>query len=289
MKRRRETKPELCCIPAAAALILTMLTCAPAGKKIGIAQDKQVKAPMKSLVIAHRGASGLAPENTLAAVQKAMALKADMIEIDVHQTQDSVIVVIHDDTIDRTTDGKGKVRELSFREIRKYDAGSWFHADYRGEKIPALEEVLETIQGSTDLLIEIKGGGLYPGIERRVVDLVNRHKAKSWCCIQSFDEDVLDTVHAIDPGFILYRLFGGEVPVLPLHIGNGIRIGSIPFDGDMKGIGVNVRFVSEDIIQRTHEHGLEFFVWTVDDADTIRWMIGLGVDGVITNFPDRFP
>jgi glycerophosphoryl diester phosphodiesterase len=118
-------------------------------------------------IIAHRGASGSAPENTLAAIELAIANKADMIEIDIHQTKDGKLVVIHDDKLDRTTTGKGKINELTLEEIKKHDAGSWFNTSFSNEKVPELKEVLELINGKCKLLIEIKGKPSdYSGLEK---------------------------------------------------------------------------------------------------------------------------
>ena len=144
------------------------------------------------LIIAHRGASGLAPENTLAAIKKAIELKADLIEIDVHQTKDSIIVVIHDKKINRTTSGKGRVKDLFYKEIRRYDAGKWFDPKFEGERVPTLEEVLRLVHGQTKLLIEIKGDdNFYPNIEKHVYEILKTYNAQNWCEIHSFYDQVL--------------------------------------------------------------------------------------------------
>ena len=123
--------------------------------------------------IAHRGASLEAPENTLAAFRRAMELGADLIELDVHQTSDGHVVVIHDETVDRTTDGSGAVRAMTLRELRRLDAGSWMGPHFAGERVPTLLEVLELTRGQIGLAIEIKAGSRrYPGIEAAVVHLL---------------------------------------------------------------------------------------------------------------------
>ena len=128
----------------------------------------------KLMIIAHRGGSKLAPENTIAAFKNAIAIGVDMIEIDVILSKDKEVVVIHDDKIDRTTNGSGIVKEMTLSEIQKYSAGSWFDEKYNDEKIPTLNQVMNLINGRVKLLIEIKGGDEeYPGLENKVVEIDN--------------------------------------------------------------------------------------------------------------------
>jgi len=121
----------------------------------------------KTTITGHRGAAGLAPENTLSSVKKALELKVDRIEVDVRQTKDKVVVCMHDKTIGRTTSGDGDVSEFTFSELKKYDAGIGFSEKFRKEKVPNLDDVFELIDGKASLVIEIKDGDeLYPGIEK---------------------------------------------------------------------------------------------------------------------------
>ncbi len=121
-------------------------------------------------ILAHRGASAYAPENTMAAFKKAIEMNADGIELDVHLSKDGYIVIIHDERVDRTTDGKGEVKDFSLDELKKLDAGSWFSDEYKGEKIPTLEELLSLIKNTEIYLnIEIKAGyRVYPDIEEKL-------------------------------------------------------------------------------------------------------------------------
>ncbi|MEE8523355.1 MAG: glycerophosphodiester phosphodiesterase family protein, partial [Thermoanaerobaculia bacterium] len=125
-------------------------------------------------VIAHRGFSGVAPENTLVAIRKAIDVGADMAEIDVLLSRDRHVVVIHDDTLDRTTDGKGPVEDLSLEELRRLDAGSWFSAEFAGERMPTLAEVLDLVRGRILLNVEIKSEAVTREIEGGIVDRVLR-------------------------------------------------------------------------------------------------------------------
>ncbi len=126
--------------------------------------------PGVPLVVAHRGASGIAPENTLPAIDKALLAGADFIEIDVQLTRDRQVVLMHDETVDRTTNGKGKIGEMTADQVAGLDAGSWFGAEFTGTKVPLLEEVVAHIGGRTGLLIEIKKKkGFNEGIEEEVI------------------------------------------------------------------------------------------------------------------------
>ena len=160
-------------------------------------------------VIAHRGGANLAPENTMAAFEKAISLKVDMIEIDVEQTNDSVVVVIHDGTVDRTTNGSGAVDSLSYDYIKNLDAGSWYDKKFAAEKISTLDEVLSLIDGQLTLLIEIKEGSeRYPGIERQTVEAIQKFKAHSWVIVQSFNLKAIERVSQIDKHIDTYYLLG---------------------------------------------------------------------------------
>jgi glycerophosphoryl diester phosphodiesterase len=239
------------------------------------------------IIIAHRGASGLAPENTLAAIGKAMDLGSDMIEIDVHQTRDSVVVVIHDYSIDKTTNGQGMVKDLTFSEIRMYSAGEWFDEKYKGEKVPSLQEVLTFIRGQTRLLIEIKGGNSkYPGIVKRVVDLINEFNAEEWCVIQSFYSQVLPEVFHMDPSITLHRLVVSDNPFLPVYKDDKVHVGFVDNFEYIKVINMKKKYITKRIIDSYHKRGLSINAWTVNDSSEIVRLFDMGVDGVITNYPN---
>src|SRR3954468_3765636 len=144
-------------------------------------------------IVAHRGASGYAPENTIAAFDKAVEMNADYIEIDVQRSQDGKLVVIHDQTVDRTTNGTGNVKDLTFQQLNRLDAGSWKGIQFTGEKIPAFEEILDRYYGKIGILIELKSPELYPRIEEQVVRVFKeRHldqPQNGKIIIQSFNHD----------------------------------------------------------------------------------------------------
>jgi glycerophosphoryl diester phosphodiesterase len=137
----------------------------------------------------HRGAAGFAPENTLSSIKKALDFNTDRIEVDVRQTKDNVVVCLHDETIDRTTNGKGLVNEFTYSDLQKFDAGLKFSKKFKNEKVPTLEEVMQIINGKSKLVVEIKDGDeLYPELKKKVVELINKYNGKDWIFVHSFND-----------------------------------------------------------------------------------------------------
>ena len=232
-----------------------------------------------SLIIAHRGCSGKAPENTMLAFRKALAMKVDFIECDVRPSKDREIMVIHDGTVQRTTNGRGEVSGLTREEIQRLDAGSWFSARFKDEKVPTLTEVLQLVKSSScHLLIEIKEGkGLPSSFEREIVLAVQECEMQERVILQSFDPGVVGRIKAEDPSL--------AVGLLIRHSGTDWIA-----DGQAAGAGtlaVKSRLINKEVIQQAHLHGLQVFVWTVNKASEIKRMLRLGADGIITDYPDR--
>lgn len=238
------------------------------------------------LVIAHRGASGIAPENTLSAIKEAMAMGADMIELDIRQTRNGTVVIIHDKTVSRTSDGKGSVKDFTFEELGSLDAGSWFHPGFKNEKIPSLDSILQEVKDKAKLLIEVKENR-YSGIEKNIVQLLNKHAAKDWCIIQSFETGVLNNIKNLDPSIEIHKLVIGNIRGLPLHIDNCIRLGSIYKYNEVAAININFKLLNKKIIQKIHGQGQKVNTWTVNDPEDMKKMIEMDVDGIITNYPDQ--
>jgi glycerophosphoryl diester phosphodiesterase len=262
-------------------LMVLFIMCVPE-----IQQPDQTTRPLGA-IFAHRGASGLAPENTLAAIERAIGFGADGVEVDVHQTKDSVLVIIHDNTIDRTTGGTGRVMDLTFAQIRQYSAGHWFDDQFAGEKVPSLDEVLALVNGRSRLLIEIKGGGdTYPGIEERVVRAIHSRDARDWCSIQSFHHKTLMVLHRMDSTLSLYKLVMYDMPGFPIYIDSGIQFGWLRENDFVEAISVNRNSVTETLVTSLHKYGLKVYVWTVDDFLDMVHLFRIGVDGIITNFPN---
>ncbi|MEU4833463.1 glycerophosphodiester phosphodiesterase family protein [Streptosporangium sp. NPDC023615] len=236
--------------------------------------------------VAHRGASAYAPENTMAAFELAYEQGAGMIELDVQETRDHRLVLMHDTTLTRTTDAERvfpgrapwRVGDLTLAEIRMLEAGSWFGADHEGEPVPTLGEVLRAMGGGRiGLLLEIKAPRLYPGIEARVADELRRHP--SWLvpgrlAVQSFDWNSMRVFHRAMPRVAIGLLGTPAVAELPGLARFADQIN--PPYGD----------VTPEYVGRVHRHGMKVLTWTVDDPAVMRRMVSYRVDGVITNRPD---
>ncbi|WP_210364032.1 glycerophosphodiester phosphodiesterase [Bacillus sp. REN3] len=232
--------------------------------------------------VAHRGASGYAPENTIAAFDKGLEMKADYIEIDVQRSKDGELVVIHDTTVDRTTDGTGKVRDLTFEELRSLDAGSFKGEEFAGEKIPTFEEVLDRYRGKIGILIELKAPELYPGMEERVAqELKERNLDKPQngkIIIQSFNFDSMKKMDALLP----------EVPIgvltsSSLHVTDEALAGFAEY---ADYFNPNYGLVSKELVDKVHDLGMEIQSWTVRSPEAAQFLIDMKVDGIITDYPD---
>jgi len=247
---------------------------------IGCSTEPTVK------VIAHRGGSNLAPENTRAAFQNAINLGVDMIEIDVEQTIDSVVVVIHDTKVDRTTNGTGRVDSLSYSYVKTLDAGSWFDNKYENEKILTLDETLQLINGRVILLIEIKDGSeRYPGIEQRTVDAIKKFDAHSWTIVQSFNKKAIERVSLLDKEIETYYVIGSGFKQYYKELRSQIDKDPSIRSG-FNGIAVHHRMLSAASVDSLKQFGLGVYTWTVDKPEEMKKMIDLDVDGIITDSPD---
>lgn len=242
----------------------------------------------KPYIIAHRGASGQAPENTLSAFEKAIEIGVDMVELDVHLTKDGKVVVIHDEKLDRTTNMTGEIKEMTWDEMKDADAGSWYGEQFKGEKLPTLDDALKQINGRTKVLIEIKNGGdYYPGIEEKTWEVIQANNAQSWCIIQSFSQFAVEHFTELNTGLPVYKLVVGNLPLGAFHGDTKLRFGSIMKYTDFKGVNPNRKFVRKRIIKKLHARGQEIFVWTVNQEEDMKKLVEMGVDGIITNYPDR--
>jgi len=216
-------------------------------------------------VVGHRGAAGLEPENTLRSVRKAVELGVDQVEIDVRMTRDRHIVVIHDETVDRTTNGHGYVKDLTFGEIRKLDAG-------KGEHVPTLEEVLGLTRGKVILQIELKVGEA----TEPVVQLIESLNAEKDVIITSFIHELLGRVHDMNPNLRTGALF--------FHV--QVDICQRALDAHSEAIHIHYRNVESKLVEEAHSRGLKIQVWNPDDIENMKRMLDLGVDGIGTNRPD---
>ena len=228
-------------------------------------------------VTAHRGFSTAAPENTLAAFQAALDSGADYIELDVQLTKDGELVVFHDDTIDRTTDGSGKLSSFTYDELQQFSAGSWFGKDgeFDDQRIPKLSEVLDLIGDDIMINIEIKRHGNVAATAEKVVELINEYGIRSSCYVTSFSYPALKTVKKLDP-----KIKTGLIANLATST-------SYSQLKNIDAVSMNYIFVNQSVVDTAHLNGKKVFVWTVDRPLEIQQMVNLGVDNIITNRPDK--
>ncbi len=239
-------------------------------------------------IIGHRGAAGYLPENTLISIKKSIDLKVDMVEIDVQMSKDGVVIVLHDKDLYRTTDGKGEVGKMDFDEIRKFNAGSRFEGFDGFEPVPSLEEVIQLVSGKAELLIEIKdGNSVYPEIEKKIVDLIQKHKAHGRCIVQSFRDDVLFRVHQLDSKIHLHKLLVWKMNGLPIQFDTKFNRFGFSKYGFIDSFNIHYKNASPVFVKKAHREGKTVFVWTVNELEDIQKMKDMGVDGIISDFPDR--
>jgi glycerophosphoryl diester phosphodiesterase len=231
----------------------------------------------KPWVIAHRGASGHAPENTLAAFERAVALGAGFIETDLHLTRDARFVAIHDPTLERTTNGKGNVRDSSLAEIRKLDAGLWFDREFMGQKVPTLEEIVEfAAKHDVIFYLELKYEAAW-GMHHSLVGALQKSGGAARSIIISFSEPTLTALRQVDPSAMMGLIFDEANQD---HTKAGIELG-------VRQLCPQYSLVTNEMVEQAHALDLQVATWTVDDAATMRAMIAAKVDGIMTNFPDR--
>lgn len=230
-----------------------------------------------TLNVAHRGASAVAPENTMAAFEKAVELGADAIELDLHVSHDGELVIIHDDTLDRTTDGQGPVHTRSLRELKQLDAGRWFSERFAGQRIPTLAEVLDRFAGKVPLALEIKAGSaFFPGIEERVVSALREHQVISQVAVASFDHHALLRLKELEPFLRTAALLMGRPVSMPV-IAEACKT-------DVMAMECSLMTKTE--VDACSAAGLQLVVWVVNEPTRMRYFIDLGVDGIITDRPD---
>jgi glycerophosphoryl diester phosphodiesterase len=240
-------------------------------------------------VVAHRGSSGAAPENTLAAVQLAIRQKSDVVENDIQRTRDGELVIMHDLTLARTTDveqvfpdrAPWNVRDFTLAEIKQLDAGSWFAPEFAGERVPTLAEWVNAVGQQAGMLMEPKSPELYPGIEAdldkelRSLPAFNRALNANRVVVQCFNHAWLK----------IYKDRAPDVPV-------GLLYGNRPSEVDIAAaatwaqqVNPALGAIDQTTVEQVHAHGMEAHVWTVNAGTDMRRAINWGVDGIITNYP----
>jgi len=235
-------------------------------------------------VIAHRGASGIAPENTLAAFRKAVELGAGFIETDLQLSRDARLVALHDDTLERTTNGSGPVSSKALEELRRLDAGSWFRASgheadprFAGERIPTIEEILAFgREHEIGLFLEVKPTGP-SGAEHAIVGALHACGEVPRSVVLSFSPSVIKRVRQLEPLAVTGFLFGDR---LPAAVATAVDAGA-------RQLLPRTDRVTRELVTEAHAHDLRVVAWTANTSEEMQKLISAGVDGIITNYPDR--
>jgi glycerophosphoryl diester phosphodiesterase len=238
--------------------------------------------PARPRIVAHRGGAALWPENGLAAFRGALALGVDAVELDVHQTRDGEVVVLHDPTLDRTTTGRGPVSERTWAELAT--------VALRGapdERVPRLRDVLELLRppGAPGLLLEVKvdaNGAAYPGIEERIVRLLGETGLAGRTTVMAFEWDTLERVRALDPGLRLTALLSRRGAERLGGVEGAARLAATKAND----LGIERTLLSPPVVAAARAAGLTIGVWTVNDPDELRVALAAGVDYVTTDRPD---
>lgn len=232
------------------------------------------------LRIAHRGASGTAPEHTRPAFQRALDLGVDMIELDVHLSGDGELVVIHDDDLQRTTNGAGPVRDRSLAALRTFDAGGWYGPQFAGEPILCLDEVMDIVGARARLNVEVKAPERdWPSLATKLIETLRRHGRLETTIISCFEPGALVLIHQQDataPLGLLWQRTDFEAAWDWAH-----RLGAA-------SIHPHWMLVSADVVHAAHTRGLRVIVWTVNEIPMMCELIHAGVDGIISDHPERF-
>lgn len=232
------------------------------------------------LIVAHRGSSGTAPENTLAAFKEAIEAGANMIEADIQVTADSEVVVFHDKALSRTTDGTGFTKNLKLSTLKSFDAGSWFDKKFTGEKIPLLSEVLNLINGKAYLNLEIKNINNEHYFENltNILNLLFEFNYQDKVLISSFYYHSLKFIKETHP----------EIPVAAIKIPKDKRLPSqIQKEINCDAFVCSTFEINQEIAEDSKNHNIYLGVYSIDKRDDLKFALNLGVKAIVTNFPAK--
>jgi glycerophosphoryl diester phosphodiesterase len=242
------------------------------------------------IMVAHRGASAYAPEHTLKAYELGIQQGATYTEVDLQMTKDGKLIAMHDETVNRTTNGKGFVKQLTLKQIKKLDAGSSFNKmnpdyakkEYEGLQVPTLEEIFETLGNNRRYYIETKADLEYKGMEEKLVTLMGRYHIKpDQVYIQSFSKESLQKLKHLNPSLRLIQL-------LPSHQSGFITQKQLKAISEYAiGVGPNARLLTRQYVETVRSAGLDIHPYTVNDPKQMKKLIRWGVTGMFTDYPDR--
>lgn len=251
---------------------------------------KLYSSDMEVATIAHRGASGYAPEHTLASYRTGIRMNADYIEIDLQMTNDGELIAMHDETVNRTTNGRGFVKNLSLAEIKALDAGTWFNErypiyareEYVNERVPTLREIFDTFGDQTHYLLETKSPNVNPGLEEKMWELVEEFDLIDQVAVQSFYKQSLKKIRQFNKNTNLFQLIWYDRSAFI----SDSAIAEISSYAD--GIGANFLQINENYVRKVKNAGLLMYPYTVNYQVNMDRAMKWGVDGIHTNYPDRF-
>jgi glycerophosphoryl diester phosphodiesterase len=237
---------------------------------------------MPCAVIAHRGYSSVAPENTLAATREAIKVGATGCEFDVYVTKDGHVIGLHDATLNRTTNGTGRADEMMFEQIRTLDAGSWKDKKFAGEQVPTLEEMLTLLkQSDCEPVIEIKADGA----TQKVVDIVQRLGMRDDVSVISFDRGVISAIRKLDERIRCYWVVGGEPEGTAEEVAEWLASEAEKLP--TKFIDLNYQMLSPELIAALKRRGLTVWCWTVNNSLVMDALMRWGIDGITTDYPEK--
>lgn len=246
------------------------------GCQAAVIQTSTPTASSKVQVFAHRGGRKWAPENTLSAFSKSVQAGVDGIELDIHKCKSGELIVIHDDTVNRTTNGKGYVKDKTLSELKELDAGSWYAPEFKDERLPLLSEVLKLVDGKIVINIEIKNLPVkYAGIEDDLIKLLEGYQYKDRIIISSFDHQALQKIHQKAPQYKLALLDEANMVDMSDY---AKRVGAQNWNPYFECI-------RPDTLEAAHNANLQVFPWTVNDPQEWERIAKLGTDGIITDDP----
>lgn len=234
----------------------------------------------QTLIIAHRGISSIAPENTLPALTQVIERKLPALACDVQLSKDDIPILIHDETLDRTSTGTGYVRDYTLEELEAFDFGIKFDKKYTGLSIPSLEEFFQLVkekQYTGGIHVELKNDLLdYPGLEEIVLEFIEVYDLEKQVCISSFNFDSLKLVREIS----------ATLPIALLYHGHDAIDTSLVKDLDAYSVNLYYKMITPELLQRLHRENIRVFCWTVNQEAELQRLIAMGVDGIVTDVPD---
>ncbi|WP_284139034.1 MULTISPECIES: glycerophosphodiester phosphodiesterase [unclassified Virgibacillus] len=276
-------------------VLMTFLFTMLAGTNLAFAASEQPTLnPNRILNVAHRGASGHAPEHTMIAYELGEEMHGDYIELDLQMTKDGVLIAMHDERVDRTTNGTGYVKDMTLAEIKALDAGSWFNEkypdkadpDFVGLEVPTLEEVVQEFGRGSRYYIETKSPEVYPGMEAELIRILEKYKLlgvngpSSKVLLQSFSPQSLQILHELNPNVPLVQLISYKQPAtITDEELEEIKSYAV-------GIGASHTKIDQAYVEKVRAHDLLMHPYTVNTRADMEKVLDWGVTGMFTNYPD---